>query len=41
VLLTQIFSGCMPFVYIVLITMLLIYIFPQITLWLPSVLYSS
>jgi tripartite ATP-independent transporter DctM subunit len=41
VLLTQIFSGCMPFVYIVLITMLLIYVFPQITLWLPSVLYSS
>jgi tripartite ATP-independent transporter DctM subunit len=41
VLLTQIFSGCMPFVYIVLITMALIYAFPQITLWLPSVLYSS
>jgi TRAP-type mannitol/chloroaromatic compound transport system permease large subunit len=41
VLLTQIFSGCMPFVYIVLITMALIYMFPQITLWLPSVLYSS
>jgi tripartite ATP-independent transporter DctM subunit len=41
VLLTQIFSGCMPFVYIVLLTMLIIYVFPQITLWLPSVLYSS
>ncbi|TAK46471.1 MAG: TRAP transporter large permease subunit [Betaproteobacteria bacterium] len=41
VLLTQIFSGCMPFVYIVLITMLMIYVFPQITLWLPSILYSS
>jgi tripartite ATP-independent transporter DctM subunit len=41
VLLTQIFSGCMPFVYIVLLTMLLIYVFPQLTLWLPSVLYSS
>jgi tripartite ATP-independent transporter DctM subunit len=41
VLLTQIFSGCMPFVYIVLLTMLVIYVFPQITLWLPSVLYSS
>ena len=41
VLLTQIFSGCMPFVYIVLVTMTLIYIFPQIALWLPSVLYSS
>jgi len=41
VLLTQIFSGCMPFVYIVLITMAIIYAFPQITLWLPAVLYSS
>ena len=38
--LTQIFSGCMPFVYIILVTMLMIYVFPQISLWLPSVLYS-
>ena len=30
VLLTQIFSGCMPFVYIVLVTMVVIYVFPQI-----------
>ena len=29
VLLTQIFSGCMPFVYIVLVTMLMIYVFPR------------
>ncbi len=41
VLLTQIFSGCMPFVYIVLITMVVMYVFPQLVLWLPSVLYSS
>jgi tripartite ATP-independent transporter DctM subunit len=41
VLLTQIFSGCMPFVYIVLITMTLLYLFPQIALWLPGILYSS
>jgi tripartite ATP-independent transporter DctM subunit len=41
VLLTQIFSGCMPFVYIVLITMALLYMFPQISLWLPGILYSS
>ncbi len=41
VLLTQIFSGCMPFVYIVLVTMALLYTFPQIALWLPGVLYSS
>jgi TRAP-type mannitol/chloroaromatic compound transport system permease large subunit len=31
----------MPFVYIVLITMVAMYVFPQIALWLPGVLYSS
>ncbi len=41
VLLTQIFRGCMPFVYIVLVTMLVIYVFPQVALWLPGVLYKS
>ena len=41
VLLTQIFSGCMPFVYIVLVTMLIIYVFPQVALWLPGVLYGN
>jgi tripartite ATP-independent transporter DctM subunit len=41
VLLTQIFSGCMPFVYIVLVTMAMIYAFPKISLWLPSVLYGT
>jgi len=41
VLLTQIFSGCMPFMYIVLVTMLIIYVFPQITFWLPNALYGS
>ena len=40
VLLTQIFSGCMPFVYVVLVTMVIIYVFPAITLWLPGVLYG-
>jgi tripartite ATP-independent transporter DctM subunit len=40
VLLTQIFSGCMPFMYIVLVTMLIIYVFPQITFWLPNALYG-
>ncbi|MBP6776778.1 MAG: TRAP transporter large permease subunit [Piscinibacter sp.] len=39
-LLSQIFSGCMPFVYVVLVTMLMIYVFPGIALWLPSVLYG-
>ena len=39
-LLTQIFSGCMPFVYVVLVTMLAIYVFPNIALWLPNALYG-
>ena len=36
VLLTQIFSGCMPFVYVVLVTMLIVYVFPGIAMWLPN-----
>ena len=41
VLLTQIFSGCMPFVYVVLVTMVLVYIFPGIAMWLPDTLYGK
>ncbi|MDP3085219.1 MAG: TRAP transporter large permease subunit [Rubrivivax sp.] len=41
VLLTQIFSGCMPFVYIVLVTMVILYVFPQVALWLPAQLYGG
>ena len=40
-LLTQIFSGCMPFLYLVLLSMVLVYIWPQIALWLPTVIYSK
>jgi tripartite ATP-independent transporter DctM subunit len=40
VLLTQIFSGCMPFVYVVIVTMVIVYIFPGIALWLPNQLYG-
>jgi len=40
VLLTQIFSGCMPFLYVVLVSMLLVYVFPEIALWLPSTIYG-
>ncbi len=39
-LLTQIFRGCMPFLYVVLATMVLIYVFPGIALWLPNKLYG-
>jgi tripartite ATP-independent transporter DctM subunit len=38
--LTDIFSGALPFVFMVFITMILVYIFPQLALWLPDYLYS-
>ncbi len=38
--LTQIFGGALPFVFMVFLTMVLIYIFPQIALWLPQALYK-
>ncbi len=40
VLLTQIFSGCMPFVYVVIVTMAIVYVFPGIAMWLPNALYG-
>jgi tripartite ATP-independent transporter DctM subunit len=39
--LTDIFSGALPFVGLVFLTMALVYIFPDIALWLPSYLYGS
>ena len=41
VLLTQIFSGCMPFLYIVLLSMFVVYIFPQVVMWLPKAIYGN
>ena len=41
VLLTQIFRGCMPFLYIVLLSMLVVYVFPGIATWLPRAIYGS
>jgi tripartite ATP-independent transporter DctM subunit len=40
VTLSQIQSGCLPFLWIVLISMLVVYVFPEIALWLPSALYD-
>ena len=40
VTLGQIFNGCMPFMAMVFISMVLLYLFPGIALWLPSVLYD-
>ena len=40
VTLNQIFMGMMPFMGIQVIALILLYIFPEIGLWLPSVLYK-
>ena len=40
VLLTQIFRGCMPFLYIVIVCMIMIYLWPEIALWLPRAMYG-
>ncbi len=37
--LSQIFAGCMPFMGMVVLAMVLMYAFPSIALWLPSMLY--
>jgi tripartite ATP-independent transporter DctM subunit len=36
----DIFAGVMPFIFIVVLAMVLLYIFPAIGLWLPSKLYG-
>ena len=38
--LTDIFNGALPFVFMVVIAMILVYIFPGIVLWLPEYLYA-
>ncbi len=38
--LNDIFAGSLPFVAMVFLTMALVYIFPQIALWLPDYLYT-
>jgi tripartite ATP-independent transporter DctM subunit len=41
VLLTDIFKGCMPFLYVVLLSMLVVYVFPGVATWLPGVVYGK
>ncbi len=41
VTLNQIFSGMMPYMLIVIVCMVLMYIWPGLTLWLPTYLYGS
>jgi tripartite ATP-independent transporter DctM subunit len=38
--LTQIFAGALPYVFMVFITMALLYAFPGMATWLPSVMYG-
>jgi TRAP-type mannitol/chloroaromatic compound transport system permease large subunit len=40
VTLNQIFAGMMPFMGIQVLALILLYVFPQIGLWLPNVLYK-
>jgi len=40
VTLNQIFAGMIPFMGIQIIALVLLYVFPQIGLWLPSIFYS-
>ncbi len=37
----DIFKGCMPFIYIVVLTMILVYVFPGMVTWLPDALYGG
>ncbi len=39
--LEDIFKGCMPFIYIVVLCMAMIYIFPGMVTWLPENLYGG
>ena len=41
VTLVQIFNGCYPFLGLILLTMILVYYFPGLVYWLPTMLYGS
>jgi len=38
--LTQIFSGVMPFLFCVLVAMIMMYVFPQVVFYLPELFYG-
>jgi tripartite ATP-independent transporter DctM subunit len=40
VLLTQIFWGCTPYLFIIILCMAMIYVFPGLVTWLPDLIYS-
>jgi len=39
--LTDIFRGCLPFMWIVIFSIVLVYVMPQLALWLPDTLYGA
>ena len=39
--LEDIFKGCMPFIFIVVFCMLMVYVFPGLVTWLPEQLYAG
>ena len=41
VTINQIFAGMMPYMLIVIVCMVLMYVWPQLTLWLPNYLYGG
>ncbi len=41
VTINQIFAGMMPYMFIVIVCMVLMYIWPELTLWLPNYLYGK
>ena len=41
VTLNQIFAGMMPYMFIVIVCMMLMYMWPALTLWLPNYLYGG
>jgi TRAP-type mannitol/chloroaromatic compound transport system permease large subunit len=36
-----IFKGCFPFLAMVMVTMVLVYVFPQLMFWLPDLIYGN
>jgi len=40
VLLTQIFWGCTPYLFIIIFCMAMVYTFPAIITWLPDLIYG-
>jgi len=39
--LVQIFKGCLPFLSMIFLSMILLYVFPGIALWLPEAIYGK